>query len=461
MEQPFAIPNLDPNSHTYHRLEHATPEHLYLTTRRCFIGPIPEGWLKSHRKSWYRQHLHLNYSSNAATFSAPANVSHQRRTTGLDNKPKEVQKQSFPQPDTIGDESEQTGEEEDNRRATPHVSTSKRQVSQTERPRSRNGDDAGKSQTTHIEESLNGQKHNPKSSPQHSKSKRSSSSSKRTPKRISNSPKDSTVSTVEEEGDESIPNTEVIESPDLKRISLVESQIGGLSPIDSRGNDLTGATASTASLIHRDAKALDEEEDGQGSQSVPQSVPRSILTKVKETVSRPSTQINDPTDTFDSSSPVRRHSRIHFNVPEDSTRANLLLKARLTQMDLRAPLRTVIKRRSTMDGQIIKMERMLVRADFTVEKTLPADYDEKTSQGIITSTLEKWREFMVVCRKTSKTEDADFVLQIYKSRVCTTIQSLLILVTDVETRSFQQLRTPNPRSTQLARFHSQGSVVLG
>jgi hypothetical protein len=430
MEQSPATPNLDPNSHTYHRLEHATPEHLYLTTRRCFIGPIPEGWLKNHRKSWYRQHLHLNYSSNAATFSAPANVSHQRRITGLDNDGNKVHNQSFPQPDSIREESRESVPAEENHEASPRASSSEGQEPVRDSPRSHNGDVVGKSEATQNGGSVNGKNHRPKASKDsnvHSKSNRSSSSSKRTSKRPSKSAKDRKVSTVQEEDGESIPDTEVIESPDLKRISLVESQSGGLSPMDSSVNFIAGANASTSSLIHRDAKALDEEEDEQR----PQSGPRSVLAKVKETVSRSSNQPNDSTDAFAPSSPHRRRSHIHFNVPEDSTRADLLLKARLTQMDLRAPLRNVMKRRSTMDGQIIKMERMLVRADVTLEKDLPADYDEKSSQGIITSTLEKWREFMVVCRKTSKNEDAEFVLQIYKSRVSPTGLVVRMFATDV------------------------------
>lgn len=49
--------HLPPDSHTARRLEHATPDHLHQTTRRVFIGPIPEGWLSSHRKEWYKQYV--------------------------------------------------------------------------------------------------------------------------------------------------------------------------------------------------------------------------------------------------------------------------------------------------------------------------------------------------------------------------------------------------------------------
>ena len=64
---PLTLPT---DSHTARRLEHATPEHLHLTTRRVFIGPIPEGWLKSHRKEWYRHYVHKPGSSRRPTFTA-------------------------------------------------------------------------------------------------------------------------------------------------------------------------------------------------------------------------------------------------------------------------------------------------------------------------------------------------------------------------------------------------------
>ena len=60
---------LPSDSHTARRLEHATPEHLHSTTRRTFIGPIPEGWLSSHRKSWYRSYIRER-KGRAPTFTA-------------------------------------------------------------------------------------------------------------------------------------------------------------------------------------------------------------------------------------------------------------------------------------------------------------------------------------------------------------------------------------------------------
>lgn len=48
-----------------------------MTSRRFFIGPIPEGWLQNHRKSWYKAGIRLkNYSSKTVSFSADPVVVH-------------------------------------------------------------------------------------------------------------------------------------------------------------------------------------------------------------------------------------------------------------------------------------------------------------------------------------------------------------------------------------------------
>nr|POE85422.1 meiotically up-regulated gene 56 protein [Quercus suber] len=60
---------LGPDSYTNRRLEHATAEHVHLTSRRTFVGPIPEGWLNSHRKQWYRRYITTG-KERAPTFTA-------------------------------------------------------------------------------------------------------------------------------------------------------------------------------------------------------------------------------------------------------------------------------------------------------------------------------------------------------------------------------------------------------
>ncbi len=58
---------------------------------------------------------------------------------------------------------------------------------------------------------------------------------------------------------------------------------------------------------------------------------------------------------------------------------------------------------------------MLVRVETTPQQ-VPDEYDENGSMKIETRTLEKWREFVVVCRGSSS-DEAEFTLQLYQTRV--------------------------------------------
>ncbi|KAI4120965.1 MAG: hypothetical protein LQ338_006643 [Usnochroma carphineum] len=64
----------------------------------------------------------------------------------------------------------------------------------------------------------------------------------------------------------------------------------------------------------------------------------------------------------------------------------------------------------------VKTEKMLVRIDTTVQQ-LPKEYDENYSFKTESRTLEKWREYVVVCRESRKEEESDFTIQLYESRV--------------------------------------------
>ena len=105
---------------------------------------------------------------------------------------------------------------------------------------------------------------------------------------------------------------------------------------------------------------------------------------------------------------------VKFHLPEDSKRASMHLKAKAAQMTV-ARASTRLRRHKLKDGLVLKMERMLVRVD-AAGKDVPEDFDENGNQKIDSRVKEKWREYMVVCRQ-SISDDADFVLQMYKTRV--------------------------------------------
>ena len=104
---------------------------------------------------------------------------------------------------------------------------------------------------------------------------------------------------------------------------------------------------------------------------------------------------------------------VKFDIPEDSRRATLHLKAKKAQMTVQRA-GTKVRRQKIKDGLVVKMERMLVRVDAAAE--VPEDFDENVNQRVVSRVKEKWREYMIVCRH-NHVNDAEFVLQFYQTRV--------------------------------------------
>jgi hypothetical protein len=177
----------------------------------------------------------------------------------------------------------------------------------------------------------------------------------------------------------------------------------------------TGEETSTSSLLLRTDKQKAQEPE-------PSSRPASkgIISRVARRSQNGSAAApvpeSGPDDSGSNITRSKSHLRnlVHFDTPADSKRAELHLKAKAAQMTIHRAS-TKVRRRKIKDGIVVKMERMLIRVDATAND-VPDDYDENGNQKIESRTIEKWREYMVVCRQNIS-EDADFVLQMYKTRV--------------------------------------------
>lgn len=270
---------LPAESHTSRRLEHATAEHLHLTTRRTFIGPVPEGWLKSHRKQWHRRYI-TNAGNRAPTFTA-----------------------AHP----IANDNDSPDEQDGEARGVP--------------------------------------------------------------------------------AREEVPPRPSSHSEDT------QTQTG------------TGmATTSTTSLLrsHRTSK---------------QSEPAQSL-EPRESNEQPREHTDGATELLQDDTPTRRPSdalrlsNINSKLAAPKVRFNEVAKLQLRNRARRMAERGNLRSSKIKTGELLKMEKMLVRIDYT-EQSIRDEYDENVSQGIVTRPFDKWREFMVACRK--HTDGA--VLQLYQTRV--------------------------------------------
>lgn len=110
---------------------------------------------------------------------------------------------------------------------------------------------------------------------------------------------------------------------------------------------------------------------------------------------------------------------VRFNIPDRLAQDEMRLKRRVAQFTDPIAL-AKFRKEKTKPGEIVKMDTMLVRVDFTVQE-VSAEYDENTAQRTDSRVLETWREFVVVCRKSTDAT-ADFVIHMYKTRVVPDIE---------------------------------------
>ncbi|KAJ4376936.1 hypothetical protein N0V86_006374 [Didymella sp. IMI 355093] len=442
------IGSLSPECFTAQKLQHATPEHLYLTSRRFFIGPIPTAWLSKHRRDWYKHHLRIHYSTRAASFSSDPREARQRRLSGAEGPSSSALFQhSFPQPDELDAEEERAQDARSDGEAsssTPPAMPIPRSTAQKEdvivgseadefvdapsepEDEDEDGDvdDEDLRVYTHQEE-----EHDPAKPPL---PHRSSTRSFVTASSMPTADNEVEVEVESESDDAETPRAEEPAQPPVSGLQVPErSQSLGKQPLSTATSHVAAASTtggapsvdadSTSSLLRNaDVNKAPALADAAVPASPP---PRGILARAK----RRSTMGLFKTDTPDDAElPPQDLSRkgsnlrnlVKFDIPDDSRRQAVQLKAKKAQMTIQRA-GTKLRRKSIKDGLVVKMERMLVRVDAADE--VPDDFDENVNQRVVSRVKDKWREYMIVCRH-SHTDEADFLLQLYQTRVIPEIE---------------------------------------
>ncbi|KAL7272671.1 hypothetical protein RUND412_004516 [Rhizina undulata] len=474
-------PRLDPNSYTAHRLHHGTPEHLHLTTRRVFVGPIPIGWLKNHRSEWYKHHLHINYSSTQAAFNTSENVSRKRKLSGLEHRdtdnwwteggvtpapPHEAAATSVPVPIPRSNSNTDAAEAESSKwegkapaEQSPDSQRSKaRPVSARSRQERMPGMDRGESFATAHEswdstdEDAGEGRHGGKN-------------------RASNV--DGADDSEEEDEDE---EEEDLEHTDTEPSLILEEPMpmtgyaseGGASTT-STGPSSNEAASSLQSLLKHDGEARRSPQkrnkhspSGLAPEASTSERRLSILSLTRKAKSTQPVTVNhgvQPSSTRPSRISSNNKERIsgglvRFNTAVDRRERDKELQRKLAELTRNRALRhggrhSHVRKR---EGEIVKMENMLVRVE-VAKAQLPDDYDENESMKIDTRTMEKWREFVVVCRE-GMDEDIPMTLQLYKSRVIPAIDKL-----HVSSHSTREISL-NPKTTKVNLYSSLDKTLV-
>ena len=207
--------------------------------------------------------------------------------------------------------------------------------------------------------------------------------------------------------------TEETSTPDeVTRFSTANSFSGGI----TRTVD---GTTSTSSLLPHGNNQANIPESQEASSRGQQAKSAEIPTQVQDVPPEEYLDTSRPIDIETGAKKSLSAGLVRFNIPNDPEDGETQTKAKYAGISHRGSLRHF--RRAKLDpGEIVKVEKVLIRIDFTLHE-LPADYDENDSLKSESRTIEKWREFVVVCRKGTEGQ-AEFVLQMYKSRVIPAIE---------------------------------------
>ena len=377
-----------------------------------------------------------SYSSRAATFYAGDNVSNRKQTTGIDSTSGPTDyRQSFPQPnDANNDDAEVSQEASVNGTpATGHFSGDLQIDEFGETP-------VHKESQQDIVEPGHGSEEQQRSSGHQfhlhvggpdERASRSTSKSVRAASFVTapeshreeqeSPPKDKIPAIAET-------NEQHTAEPGTSRFST-GSSLAAVSTFDGEAPSPTDAHDSTSSLL-RDAPAetgasrISRMKSQGKSAAVSEDDRKSVGSAAKFTELR-DVEPEQLVDTSATDLSVTKKANpistglVRFNLPDELADDEQWAKTKLTDVMDAKSLKQLRKSKSR-SGVLIKSEKMLVRVDYTMGE-LPPDYDENVSLGSETRTIEKWREFVVVCRKSTD-DKAEFVIQLYKTRVIPAVE---------------------------------------
>ncbi|KAJ5106026.1 hypothetical protein NUU61_003373 [Penicillium alfredii] len=408
-----------------------------MTSRRYFIGPIPEGWLQGHRKSWYRSRLRFrNYTSQTISFSVDPVASH------YGNQGDQIEDVALALTNTSEEPAREQQAKVQEQEQTEEPSGDMHTLSHPMRKISNNpsAEETGDNEPSSEEDS--------DSTPRPSTAGRGNI--------YDNGNASSSFVTAREEvpgsADSGGPSTVHLKGLPLgQRPKSQRSQnpnIAGPSDAATLTPNTSAAASeadSTTQLLRKKSKAKNQRK------SKPSGLSRTSL-KQQDPQDEDESRESDPGD----EGPIQRRftSKIAAKYNLDD---NLRHKQRRLRSQIAKTQGTISanrpRRRKVQDGEIVKAERMLVRVEESLQDNLPADYSENDSLRMETRVVDKWREFLVVCRKSSE-EHTPFALQMYRTRVIPDISR-----SDNKTPPYYELRL-NHKKTRVNLYSSLDKTIV-
>lgn len=400
-----------------------------MTNRRFFVGPIPEGWLQGHRKSWYKSRLKVrNYTSHNISFSAGPVATHYGEhgdRPGL-SSPDLDEEVALALTNTRTQAAEEQCDEIETEAREEAAAEPVGELQTLTHPEAEaSGDDLLPEEDTESRENSgedNGE-YSQGGSGEDSEDDTDSTPKARTRGQYDMYGNDLASSSFVTAREEVASSADTVQSIATIRASRLEPPERRPNSRGSYNTNLTGHFSPNPLTPNPSAVASETD-------STTQLLRSRYKDKGKQKskasgVSRATLQHHDPQDedaTGEDAQVQRRLTRkmAKFNLDDNIRHRQQKMRSKIakTQGTISA---NRPHRRKVQDGEIVKAEKMLVCVEETVQDTLPADYSENDSLRMETRTVDKWREFLVVCRKSS-VEHTPFAIQMYRTRVIPDVQ---------------------------------------
>lgn len=419
-----------------------------MTSRRFFIGPIPEGWINGHRKSWYRSRLRFrNYTSQTLSFSAdpvsshytqqeighaetPAHASDEEAVITLSN----TNGESATEDETVEDTQDSSEEPQGELRTLTHPTEETEAVEFLSQNESSSEEDSDATPRASVQIGTG-----------------------RGTDIYDNGTASASFVTARENMTSSVDTHRTTST--IRRNQPTSAQ----RPKSQRSQHLTIAGPSSTSPLTTSSSAVPSEADSTTHllKNKPTRPRQSKRLKSKAsgvsrfTLDRQEPQNEDdaePENSERNGAIQRKKKMARFNLDDNVLDKQQRLRSRIakTQGTISA---NRPRRRRVQDGEIIKAEEMLVSVEETLQDTLPEDYSENDSLRMETRTVDKWREFLVVCRKGS-TADCPFALQMYRTRVIPDAQS-----PQNKSKPYYEVRL-NPKDTKVNLYSALDKTIV-
>ena len=379
---------------------------------------MPEGWLTSNRKSWFRQSTRTFVARTRASTNTGHKLGRKRRLTGFEGpSAAAAYHPSFPQPDDV-DEPLEDEEEEQN---------GQEDVDEDRSAEGEGRDMPSRVATRSLDVGSSGERFDNSSETSTIRAAQGTVPSTIQALPIASTNGEQTVklkSTNKSRQSSSYETAaETFGIPDGHKTSaLLGTFETGDMMLDGQG--LYGSRVTSTSSI---GNGVDE-----STAAGPQTSTASLITKTT-TTGDPASSRKNGDDYKKSILGGKQHAELNQNLDGATQRISKrkspqpglvrfnvhgstdVPKSKSRPFGTASQRVSTFRRKKEREGQIVKMERMLVRVHTTKQK-LSKEFDENESRKVDTKVIEKWREFMVVCREGDRS-GAGLNLQIYKTRV--------------------------------------------